>query len=238
MASKSAAAGRSQQHGQSSREGKMRRSAIPCCLGLQKTILVGLRASCVQLFLQSAFQGSSGPRGSLAMPWRPLWGCRWARFICLAPGYSEESTLVWKTVPSHYCKPCCIITVQGRETKHLPFSWPFPCSKLMWTKSLCFEPLKDTVFQFLSCVWLFTSQWTAACQASWLLIISRSLPKLISIESIMPSNRLILCHPLLQPSIFPSIRVFSSESAVRIRWPKCWSFSFSISPSNEYSGLI
>lgn len=65
MASKSAAAGRSQQHGQSSREGKMRRSAIPCCLGLQKTILVGLRTSCVQLFLQSAFQGSTGPRGFL-----------------------------------------------------------------------------------------------------------------------------------------------------------------------------
>ena len=68
---------------------------------------------------------------------------------------------------------------------------------------------------------------------------SRSLPKLMSIELVIPSNHLILCHPLfLQPSIFPSIRVFSNESALRIRWPKCWSFSFSISPSNKYSGLL
>ena len=67
---------------------------------------------------------------------------------------------------------------------------------------------------------------------------SRSLLKLMSIESVMPSNHLILCHPLLPPSIFPSIRVFSSESVLHIRWPKCCSFSFSISPSNEYSGLI
>ena len=81
--------------------------------------------------------------------------------------------------------------------------------------------------------------WTAARQASLSLISSRSLLKLISIESVMPSNHLILCCPLLLlPSVFPSIRVFSSESALHIRWPKYWSFSFSISPSNEYSGLI
>ena len=80
---------------------------------------------------------------------------------------------------------------------------------------------------------------TAACQASLYLTNSRSLLKLMFIESVMPSNRLILCRPLLLlPSIFPSIRVFSSESALCIRWPKYWSFSFSISPSNEYSGLI
>ena len=77
--------------------------------------------------------------------------------------------------------------------------------------------------------------WTAAHQASLSYIISRSLPKLMFIESAMPSN---LCHPLPLPSIFPSIRIFSNESALRIRWPKYWSFSFSISPSNEYSGLI
>ena len=78
-----------------------------------------------------------------------------------------------------------------------------------------------------------------ACQASLSITISRSLPKLMSIESVMPSNHLILCRPLLPlPSIFPSIRVFSNESALYIRWPKCWSFSFSISPSNEYSRLI
>ena len=81
--------------------------------------------------------------------------------------------------------------------------------------------------------------WTAARQASLSLISSRSLLKLISIESVMPSNHLILCHPLLLlPSVFPSIRVFSSESALHIRWPQYWSFSFSISPSNEYTGLI
>ena len=82
--------------------------------------------------------------------------------------------------------------------------------------------------------------WTAACQASLSIITnSRSLLKLMSIESVMPSNHLVLCHPLLLlPSIFPSSRVFSNESVLCIRWPKYWSFSFSISPSNEYSGLI
>ena len=81
--------------------------------------------------------------------------------------------------------------------------------------------------------------WTAACQASLSFTISRSLLKLMSMKLVMPSNHLILCHPLLfLPSIFPSIRVFSNESALRIMWSKDWSFSFSISPSNEYSGLI
>ena len=81
--------------------------------------------------------------------------------------------------------------------------------------------------------------WIVACQASLSFTISQSLLKLMSIELVMPSNHFILCHPLLLlPSIFPSIRVFSKESALRIRWPKYWSFSFSISPSNEYSGLI
>ena len=86
---------------------------------------------------------------------------------------------------------------------------------------------------------LCTTPWTAACQASMSMTNSWSLLKLISIESVMPSNRLILCHPLpLLPSIFPSIRVFSKESVLCIRWPKYWSFSFSISPSKEYLGLI
>ena len=81
--------------------------------------------------------------------------------------------------------------------------------------------------------------WTAACQASLSMTNSQNLLKLMSIESVMPSNHLILCHPLLLlPSIFPSIRVFSNESALHIRWPKYWSFSFSISPSSEYSGLL
>ena len=86
---------------------------------------------------------------------------------------------------------------------------------------------------------LFETPWTAACQASLSITNSGTLLKLTSIESVMPSNHLILCRPLLLwPSIFPSIRVFSNESILCIRWPKYWSFSFSISPSNEYSGLI
>ena len=93
--------------------------------------------------------------------------------------------------------------------------------------------------QSLSCVRLFVTPWTAACQASLSITNSWSLLKLMSIESVMPSNYLILCRPLLlTPSIFPSIRVFSNQSVLRIRRPKCWNFSFSISPSNEYPGLI
>ena len=93
--------------------------------------------------------------------------------------------------------------------------------------------------QSLSCVQLFATPWTAARQASLSITNSRSLCKLMSIELVMPSNHLILCHPLLlPPSVFPSIRVFSNESTLHIRWPKYWGFSFSISPSNEYSGLI
>ena len=93
--------------------------------------------------------------------------------------------------------------------------------------------------QSLSRVWLFATSRTAACQASLSITNSRSLLKLMSIELVMPSNHLILCGPLLLlPSIFPRIKVFSSESVLCIRWPKYWSFSFSISPSNDYSGLI
>ena len=93
--------------------------------------------------------------------------------------------------------------------------------------------------QLLSRVWLFPAPWTAACQASLSITNSWSLLKLMFIESVMPSNHLILCHLLLLlPSIFPRIRVFSNESVLHIRWPKYWSLSFSISPSNEYSGLI
>ena len=89
----------------------------------------------------------------------------------------------------------------------------------------------------LSVISDLATPWTAARQASLSIVSSRSL--FISFESVMPSNYLILCHPLLLlPSVFPSIRVFSNESVLRIRWPKYWSFSFSISPSNEYSGLI
>ena len=95
----------------------------------------------------------------------------------------------------------------------------------------------DVVVQLLSRVWLFATPWSAAGKASLSFTISRSLLKLISIELVMPSNHLVLCHHLLLlPAILPSIRVFSNESALRIKWPKIWTFS--ISPSSEYSGLI
>ena len=108
--------------------------------------------------------------------------------------------------------------------------------------SVILSPLSSVQFssiQSLNHVQLFGTPWITACQASLSITNSRSLPKLMSIESVMPSNHLILCRPLLVlPSIFPSIRIFSNESALRIRWPKYWSFSFSISPSNEHPGLI
>ena len=93
--------------------------------------------------------------------------------------------------------------------------------------------------QLLSRVWLFVTPWIAACQASLSITNSWSSPKFMSIKSVMPSSHLILCHPLLLlPPIPPNIRVFSNESALRMRWPKYWSFSFSISPSKEHPGLI
>ena len=105
-------------------------------------------------------------------------------------------------------------------------------------KGFCDRVGRQSSVQSLNRIRLFATPWTAAHQASLSITNSRNLLKLMSIESVMPSNHLILCCPfLLLPSIFPSIRSFSSES-VGIRWPKYWSFSFSISPSNEYSGLI
>ena len=109
----------------------------------------------------------------------------------------------------------------------------------MTTFSLfCLDSFPSSV-QSLSCVRLFVTPWTAVCQASLSINNSQNLLQLMSIEPVMSSNYLILCRPLLlPPSIFPSIRFFSNELVLRIRWPKYWSFSFSISPSNEYSGLI
>ena len=133
-------------------------------------------------------------------------------------------------------------------------SWIFiGITELNWTErskcfstyfslgSLCFlatSSVQFSSFHSLSCVQFFATPWTAACQASLSFTNSQSLLKLMFIESVMPSSHLILCRPLLLASIFPSIRVFSNESVLRIRWPKYWSFSFSIRPSNEYSGLI
>ena len=110
--------------------------------------------------------------------------------------------------------------------------------KCIYTKTYTWIHQFSSV-QSLSRVQLFETPWAAACQASLSIINSWSLLKPMSIESVMPSNHLILCHPLFfLPSIFPSIRVFSNESTLHIRWPKYWSFSFSISSPNKYSGLI
>ena len=109
----------------------------------------------------------------------------------------------------------------------------------MKRKYLNFYPFQFSSVQLLSRVQLFVTPWTAACQASLSITNSQSLPRLMSTELVMPSKHLILCCPLLLlPSIFPNIRVFSNESALCIRWPKYWSFSFNISPSNEHPGLI
>ena len=124
------------------------------------------------------------------------------------------------------------LTSNGRLYRCLKFTFIFLEFILC-----CYQD--DSSVQSLSRVRLFATPWTAARQASLSITNSQSLHKLMSIESVMPTNHLILCHPLLPPpSIFPSIRVFSNESALYIRWPKYWSFSFSISPSNEYLGLI
>ena len=106
-------------------------------------------------------------------------------------------------------------------------------------KKLKSSKMSFSSVQSLSCVQLFATSWTVARQASLSIANSWSLPRLMSIKLVMPSNHLILCHPLLLlSSVFAIIRVFSNESVLHIRWPKYWSFSFSISPSNEYSGLI
>ena len=106
-----------------------------------------------------------------------------------------------------------------------------------WNLSFVFSSFSSV--QSLSHVQLFVTPWTAACQASLTITNSQSLLKLMSIQSVMASNHLVLCPPLLlPPSIFPSIRVFSNESVFHMRWSKYWHFSFNISPSNEYSGLI
>ena len=102
-----------------------------------------------------------------------------------------------------------------------------------------YDAIQFSSVQLLSRVRLFATPWTAACQASLSITNSWSLPKHMSIESVMPSNHLISCHPFhFLPSIFPSIRVFSNESALHFRWPKYWSFSFNICPSNDHPGLI
>ena len=127
---------------------------------------------------------------------------------------------------------CFIIVISGRVSPTLVFlSWSSAFQHILYSS---YQSV-----QLLSCVRLFATPWTTARLASLSITNSQSQPKPMSTESVMPSNYLILCHPLLLlPSIFPRIRVFANESAFRIRWPKYWSFSFSISPSNDHPGLI
>ena len=117
-------------------------------------------------------------------------------------------------------------------------SWGSPIPHFDRKLSQSYLPQLSSV-QSLSCVRLFATPWITACQASLSITNSRNSLRLMSIKTVMPPNHLILCHPLLLlPSVFPSIRAFSNESALHIRWPKYWSFSFNISPSNEHPGLI
>ena len=129
--------------------------------------------------------------------------------------------------------------------KEKTLKWVLSVDETKYIIIFCFQEirLEFSSVQSVRCVQLFATPWAAAHQASLSITnsywVNMSLLKLTSIESVMPSNHLILCRPLLRPpSIFPSIRIFSNESVLHIRWPKYWSFSFSISPSNEYSGLI
>ena len=135
------------------------------------------------------------------------------------------------------------LLLEHGETSHYPHSGAGSTVLRAWGHCglLCLAKLFLSQFssvQSLSHVRLFVTPLTVAHQSSLSITNSQSLLKLMSITSVMPSNHIILCHPLLLPSIFPSIRVFSNESVLHIRWPKYWSFSFSISPSNESSGLV
>ena len=154
---------------------------------------------------------------------------------------SDWTELNWTELNDQWCRTsfyvhiCLVIRQLFCMVPYYQFL-PVICVVLLvdWHSGNC---LVSSV-QSLSRVQLFVTPWTAACQASLSITNSQSLPKLMS-KSVMPSNHLILCHPLLLlPSIFPSIRVFSKESVLHIRWPKYWSFRFSITTSNEFSGLI
>ena len=165
---------------------------------------------------------------------RTLWG------PCPLPASFLKATTSLKAASPPSSLPC-----PPSWGSYQPSSWPRMRSPSTWVILLSCSHLLERVFeqfssvQSLSSVWLFVTPWTAACQASLSITNSWSLLKLMSIDSVMPSNHLILCRPLLLlPSVFPSIRVFSKKSALSIRWPKYWSFSFNISPSNEYLGVI
>ena len=159
------------------------------------------------------------------------------------PGSQEQAGCP----PHHHPQPQRNLDCMGRHVwirlaynrvppSPLPVSGSHPVLELQGKGSPSQSP---SSVQLLSCVQLSVTPWTAACQASLSVSNSQSLLKLMSIESVMPSNHLVLCCPLLlPPSVFPSIRVFSNEAVLHICWPKYWSFSFSISPSSEHSGAV
>ena len=154
-----------------------------------------------------------------------------------AESNSEPST--WHRFPAWSAS--CMVTGWLFSSKIFSLFLPLVVFGSIGDKNLNLPNSRDqfSSIQPLSRVQFFVTPWIAACQASLTITDSRSLLKLVSIESVMPPNHLILCCPLLLlSSIFPSIRVFSNESALHIRWPKYWSFSLSISPSNEHPGLI
>ena len=184
--------------------------------------------------------------------------------LCLAPwaGQPDGSTLCYQK-PTHWERLWCWerMKTKGEEGSRgwdgwraspTQGTWIWANSRRQWRIGKCETHIQSTLWltQSSPCIFLCSLQyssvtqscltpWTAACQASLSITNSQSPRKPMSIELVMPSNHLILCHPLLLlPSIFPSIRVFWNESALHIRWPKYWSFSFNISPSNEHPGLI
>ena len=207
--------------------GNLKFNGEACCVGKQLFYFIA-----PQWLLQPFL-----PSLKLPSHYLPLLNLLFSTRPCLLPEHQGHQ----KWSPSIYSGPTCTRFPQHRPDHSMrrftlrtsPFI-PGPC--LPCPAPHC-PAIQFSSVQSLSCVRLFATPWTPACQASLFITNSRSLVKLISIESVMPSNLLIVCHPLfLPPSIFPRIRVFSNESVLRIR-PKCWSFSFD-SPSNEYSGLI
>ena len=187
--------------------------------------------------------------------WQPLcaggqWAPRGQRRCLLKSGYQRiwaiaSISAVWMQITQRTLRT----EKAAQRTEHKPSpSMEMNCSEarklrtsfgVNHTGVLDHMATKFSSVQSLGHVWHFVTPWTTAHQASLSITYSQSVLKLMSIKSVMPSNHLILCRPLLfLPSIFPSIRVFSNESVLCIRWPKYWSFSFSISPPNEYSGLI
>ena len=150
---------------------------------------------------------------------------------------THSSILAWKIPWTE--EPGGLQSMRSQRVGHEEVTKHSTTQQRLYLQIRSYSWVQFSSVNLLSRVRLFATPWTATCQASLSITSSWSLLKLLSIESVMSSNHLIFCHPLLlPPSIFHSIKVFSNESVLCIRWPKHWSFSFSISPSNEYSGLI